>query len=512
MTRRWPALVAIPALLVVGLLVDQGSDDPPRDEASAAADANSQLSRMMPTASGADALASTWFCAGGTAEEDGAANQTVVVYNPTDRPTSGTITVVPSKGKTETVAKEVGARSQVRVELTEVVQAPYASALVEFRGGEVVVEHVVRGPTGSDAAPCASFASDEWHFAAGASTIDADDVLVLFNPFPEAATVDISYALAGGLRRTPSAVQGLQVPARSVVAVSSREIKLAPEPQVSATVVARAGQVVVDRIQTFNGEGARGTDAEVEAEKFKQEGLSVTLGVPRTASTWLFPFGTKHEGLHERFVVYNPSAEQAEVDVAVTLEDPGRNGVVDPFAVTVNPQSWAVVDLDGESRIPTQVPHATVVSARNGVPVVAERVLVTTAPFDTVDVAITPGSPLVSDRWIFAAGGNKEGEVAEWISVLNPGTATTEVQLGAVVDGKVLAMGEDSTLTLRPGQHRQVKLPDSIQADRVTIQVFAGPPVAAERLLIRSGGGRTSTAMGVPAGDGEIHLAPRSAG
>jgi hypothetical protein len=289
-------------------------------------------------------------------------------------------------------------------------------------------------------------------------------------------------------------------------------LKLRPEPQVSATVVARSGQVVVDRIQTYNGEGGGVTDEEVEAEAFRPEGLAVTLGVPRTASTWLFPFGAKDEGLHERFVVYNPSTEQAEVDVAVTLEDPGRNGEVDPFAVTVNAQAWAVVDLDEESRIPTQVPHATVVSARNGVPVVAERVLVTTEPFETVDVAITPGSPLVSNRWIFSAGGNKEGELAEWISVLNPGTATTEVQLGAVVDGKVLAMGEGSTLTLRPGQHRQIKLPETIQADRVTIQVFADRPVAAERLLIRAGGARTSTAMGIPAGDGEILLAPRSAG
>ena len=72
----------------------------------------------------------------------------------------------------------------------------------------------------------------------------------------------------------------------------------------------------------------------------------------------MFPFGGKAEGLHERFVVYNPGDDQAEVEVAVALADPGQNGEVDPFAVTVNPRSWAVVDLDEEDRIPTQVDHA----------------------------------------------------------------------------------------------------------------------------------------------------------
>ena len=125
MTRRWPALLAIPALLVVALVADQGTEGAARDEASAQAEATSARRRMMPTAAGDDALTSTWYCAGGTAEEDGAANQTVVVYNPTDRPTTGSITAYPSEGEPETVREEVPARGQVRVELVDLVSAPY---------------------------------------------------------------------------------------------------------------------------------------------------------------------------------------------------------------------------------------------------------------------------------------------------------------------------------------------------------------------------------------------------
>jgi hypothetical protein len=371
-----------------------------------------------------------------------------------------------------------------------------------------VVEHLLRGPDGVDAGPCATSASDRWEFAAGTTTLDASEVLVLFNPFPAAATVDIAFALDGGRRRTPGPLQGLQVPPRSVVAAP---VSVRPEAQLSASVVARSGQVVAERIQTFSGRGAANTDAEAKAEPFKPKGLAVTLGVPRPSTTWMFPFGAKDDGLHERYVIYNPTNDEAQVELTVTLADPDRNGEVDPFSVTVNPQSWTVVDLDTEPRIPTRVFHAAVVTSRNRVPVVAERVLYSTDPLETRDVAISQGTPLVADRWIFPAGGNVPGQLSEWIAVANPEPKRVEVQLGAVIDGQVQALPESSTFTLGPLEHRRVPLPETLVADRIAVQVFADRPVAAERILIRPAGARTSTSVGVPAGDAEVQLVPSTA-
>jgi hypothetical protein len=56
-----------------------------------------------------------------------------------------------------------------------------------------------------------------------------------------------------------------------------------------------------------------------------------------------------------------------------------------------------------------------------------------------------------------------------------------------------------------------VRLSAALDADRVTVQLFADRPVAAERILIRPEGARTSTSPGVPAGDGEVRIAPRTA-
>jgi hypothetical protein len=466
---------------------------------------------MMPVASRDDALASTWYCAAATAAADGAANQTVIVYNPTDRPTTGSITAVPNKGEPKTVQQEVPPRGQVRVALTDLVSAPYASAVVEFRGGEVVVEHFLRGPNGVDVGPCATAASDQWYFAAGAGTLDASEVLVLFNPFPAAATVDVTFTLADGRRRVPRAVQGLQVPPRSVVAAPVT-VGGGTEPQLSASVVARAGQVVAERILAFDGQGPEGPDAEISKGGFRPKGLAVTLGVPRPAATWVFPFGVKDDGLHERYVVYNPGEDEAQVQVAVSLADPARNGEVDPLTITINPGSWGLVDVDAEERIPNRVFHSVVVTSRNRVPVVAERILYSTPPLETSDVAISPGSPLVANRWIFAAGGNRPGQVSEWVAVANPGTTRVQVQLGVVIEGQVRALDKDSTFTIEPGGSRRTRMPASLVAPRLTLQVFADHPVVAERILIRPDGARTTTSLGIPSGDAEVRLAPLSAG
>jgi hypothetical protein len=144
--------------------------------------------------------------------------------------------------------------------------------------------------------------------------------------------------------------------------------------------------------------------------------------------------------------------------------------------------------------------------------VVAERVLLSTDPLETSDVAISSGTPLLSDRWIFPVGASVPGERAEWIVVSNPGPSRTEVQLGAVVEGKVRALGEDATFLLGSGEHRRVRLTEAISAGQVTIHVFADQPVAAERVLVEPDGARTSTSNGIPAGDAEIVLAPRPAG
>src|SRR5690606_31556675 len=116
--------------------------------------------------------------------------------------------------------------------------------------------------------------------------------------------------------RTPEQFEGLVVPGQSVVARDIGEVVTRRE-HVSASVVARAGRLVVDRLQSYDGtEGVTG--------------LTVTLGAPLPAETWFFPEGTVGEGVDERIVIFNPTDQRAEVDLEITVDDATLTGVIEP--------------------------------------------------------------------------------------------------------------------------------------------------------------------------------------
>lgn len=516
--RRWPALLLIIGLLTAAFVYERGdhTDGVATTATGALADdsltGSSDLARAMPVAAPPGALSSTWFCAGGTATPDGVADHVVVVANPGARVVRGTVTAMGSRGGPAERAITVPAHGRARVALSDLVEAPYASALVELGAGAVAVEHEVQGPDGRDAAPCASSASDRWYFAAGATTRDAEEVLVLFNPFADDATVDISFATDEG-RRVPQAFQGFQVPGRSVVAARVTD-QVTVRAQVSTEVVARVGRVVVDRIQTYDGSGASTTEEAAAEEAYRPQGLTVTLGVPRPSPTWLFPFGAKEDGVHERFVIYNPGTEEVEVDVAVRLVDPARNGELDPFLVTIAARSFQVLDLDDEDRVPPDVDHATVVTSRRGEPIVVERLLATEDPFASTGTAASTGVPLVAPRWVFASGSSRRRRVAERIAVQNPSGRPVRVRVEAFAtgDGSLEPIEGLSPVTIGPYGHVQLRLSSASAAPNLSVLVSADGPVAAERADFRVDTTGVSTAPGIPLAEGLRRAEPSALG
>ena len=129
--------------------------------------------------------------------------------------------------------------------------------MVELDGGEAVVEMTTTGPLGNSVTPCASTASPTWYFAEGLTTLDATEILVVFNPFPEDAVVDFVFTTEEG-QVTPQALTGLSVQGRGVTAVNVGDYVQRREA-VAARVSARTGRLVVTRIETFDaGVGRKG--------------------------------------------------------------------------------------------------------------------------------------------------------------------------------------------------------------------------------------------------------------
>ena len=306
---RLPVLLVIVGLLVAGGLADR---------AGRPSTAQAVGLPAGPRAAPASATSSTWYCTGAHARLDGQAVGTVVVVNTGTRALHGSVTVVPDNGSPRSVPIRVTASGSTGVRLADVVTADNASALVELDGGQVVAELVTQGPLGDSVTPCASSASDSWYFADGATTRDANEVLMVFNPFPEDALADLSFSTETG-RAVPQALAGLVVKGRGMVAVPVGD-NVRRRAAVSTIVKSRVGRLVVARLQTFDGTG-----------DVPRSGVSLALGAPVPRPVWYFPEGYAGDGVTERIQIYNPSAREARVAIDMLLDQ----GEADPVELTV---------------------------------------------------------------------------------------------------------------------------------------------------------------------------------
>jgi len=538
-SRRLPAVLAVAAVVGGAVVADAAGRETPTVAPAG------EPGVQMPAVPASDVLAATWYCAAGTAEEGGSADHTVVVFNPGDDDVTGTISVhggtfaaPPSTraagggddggGDGEPAERdgsptdgddggdplgdawsppspdgrdggtagppppeapiEVPAGGRVEVRLAEVQRSPLAAALVEVDGA-VAVEHEVAGPAGRDVGPCASSASPEWHLAWGATTRDAREVMVLFNPFPSPAAVDVVFATENGIRE-PVRFQGLPVPARGVVGVDVGE-DVSREELVSATVRSRSGPVVVERLQTFDGSAGVG-------------GLSTALAVPEPLETWVFAHGSIGPGRGERIVVYNPTGERAEVEVMVrpSPEDGAEVVAPQPFRVAVAAGRHEVIDYGEQDRVPAGTGHATVVRSSNGVPVVAERVL-TYGDGQPGEVAAGPGAAFAADTWVLATRGGGD-EPATRLVVANPGGGRpARVSVVGFTGGQEVAPADLADVEVPPGDRRVLTIGGELDADDLAVVVRSDQPVVVERLVSGDGLGQAA-GPAVPVASGAV--------
>jgi len=544
MSRRVAVIVLLLSLVGLGLVLDRTADD---DETVVAAPTVAPTEFPMAPADGA--LSSTWFCAGGTADEEAFADHVITVLNTSEEAVEATVTAfpgtiappaanpdaesldpeaeaaesseeeaateeeaeagsdedgaaeedggegeaaedggAPAAADTEPVERrvEIGPRSRSRVALSELVTAPVASALVESNSDGLVVEHEVSSIHGIDAKPCATSASHQWHFAWGTTAREARELLVLFNPFPDDAIIEGVFSTEDTVREPGRFAGGLVVPGRSTVAVDLGD-DVTRRDEVAATLTARTGRIVVDRIVRVN-------------EEEGDRGLTVQLGVPEPQQAWVYPDGLVSDAVGETFVVYNPGEQLAEVEIAFTLDNPEQNGIPEPVSLSLAPGSHATVDMNEDGRLPPGVPHSTIVRSANRVPIVAERVVSARDPVRR-GLSVTTGSPVESTEWTFAAGSTASPS-AESLTIVNiDPQVLTEVDVFAVVGGRELPVSELQDVVIEAGERLNVNLNARIaNRDDLAVVVRASEPVVVERILAQTSEEQRgiSLAVGVP--------------
>lgn len=486
---RWPALVLIVALLVAAALAGDGAE-----RSTEASDAAVDPRAFGPTIASSDSLGSFWFCAGGTGVEGGFADHSVVIVNTTGEERLVDILVYgsrPADGeRPEPVRLTTTAKPFARTEqrLGAVLAAEFVSATVEIDGGGVFVEHRVAGPQGTDRAPCSSVASNHWTVPFGATDTTADtalarEVLVFFNPYPADAVLDARFSTETGERGTPEVFRGLVVPGRGVVGIDLAEAGVTVSKEVTAQITARAGRVVVDRIQLFADPGA------------SRAGVALSSGAPAAAPAWVFPVGTVSASRREVLVVANSGELPAEIDVEVR---PASAEVgPEPFALTVQPNRHVVLDLAAEERlaelVEQGVPYTLVVRTADGTDVTVERAVWATPGTPGGGVSATVGTAVAGLR---LAADMIAAEAGSALVVFNPSTETVaRVELSIIGGGQERQPIGPSSFDIGPGASRSIPIEQLGTGDVVAV-LTSNVPIVAERDLVE--GAERSLALAVP--------------
>ena len=428
-----------------------------------------------------DVVTVTWFC-GGTAalgsSGSGEYGGEVVLTNITDTPSFGNVTVFSIDQDPVVVAVEVAPRSRSVVDLDATLTASYVSAMVEVDRSEVTVEQISRHPAGDAVSTCTTTTSDTWFVADGFTAEGSDLRVLVTNPYPTAAIVDVEISTSAG-PRTPDQLQGYVVPPRSLRVLNMEDAGFRDEPVVAVNLRASTGRVVVAKDQHYLGGG--------------RLGHVTSLGAPAVSDEWWFADGRVGDGSSERLIIFNPTEDDVEADVVVL----GRLAFETDYeaaSLTVPSREVVTFDVSGIPAIGSG-PHALLVTALNGPALVVERVI-TDPTGQTVVTSTMLGAQgeALADEWFASVTSNDPDATS--LVILNVSPDETTIDVSTYGPGGPEPIASLAGITLQANERREIALGDV--AGR-PISIVASDAIVVERLVERneSGIGRLS-ALALP--------------
>ena len=351
----------------------------------------------------ADALSSSWYCAGATDDRGGAASGRLVLTNASGRSLEAHVSIVSDGAARRAEEVSVAPRAAVTVPETVAGGAPWVAAIVSLDGGSVTVEQETSGPLGPTAEPCATTVSASWYFAAGETLVNANSTISLLDPTAAPAIVDLAFTTDEG-REQPGAFQGIVVPAGGLVEVSLRS-QLRRRSTIATTVTATSGAVVAWKTDVVARPakgavilGTAAARAPLADPASPYVGVSEVAGAPAASTRWWWPEGITGRGRVEQYEVYNPGARTARVALTVALEQ----GSAEPFDLTVGPGQVATLATSTAARIPNGVAYGASLRSLDGVPVVAEQTATEAAPASGRGSTEVVGATTPARRWLVA--------------------------------------------------------------------------------------------------------------
>lgn len=336
---------------------------------------------------------------------------------------------------------------------------------------------------GVGAATCAQHASRNWYLPFGSSAQGSNELLYLYNPFPDEAVVRVTFYDENG----PISKGGLAdvaVPAGETTTLKVNRFVLQQET-LAAEVSSLRGRVV--------------TWKTIFSKTDKTQGVATSLGAPRPMPKWYFPSGAVGEGIDERISLVNPTDEEAIVSVSLI----GNDDIVQPpelLEMTLPRRTARDVSL--ARVIPKGVSGSVsvIVQSINEVPIVAERaVWYGEGSFEGLSAEL--GAPLPAPAWWLPPP--MSGAEQDHVIVLNSSDKPVKVDLEFQgPDGPVQVDGV-GTVNLAPGGRSRIPLEGLDDPGSTIAIVRADGLVVAERVAYSSDSADVAAVIGIP-----LHAAP----
>lgn len=462
------ALVAagVAAIVVVDRYEPQGLEG--------AAAAGGSLS-AFPQVQEARRISSSWFCPGAAAG-DGVTSAFVNISNPGDQDLVASVSFL-SGGQPEQSTVTVKPRSREQIEFLRGRTIGVIVPQVELIGTTGTVEQQLDFPGGDVTSQCVPDTSATWLFADGFTAEGSSQRVVITNPYPDPAVVNMTYTTNEGSRE-PANLQGLIIAPRSARSLSMGELGAQNEGRLAVAVEATTGRVVVSRIQHYLGAG--------------RLGYSTTAGIPRALDQWWFTSGRTGSSVLEQLIAHNPGTSPAKVQVTFFGEGITNGLPVDETNVAATPTSEIDIPAGGIVAIDTNAvadlpkgDHAMVVSVLEGPPVVVEHVLSQQtggSSFTAVTNGLADG--LLSPVWRLPSG--LVGGALNAVSVLNTTATEGTFTVSAFGPGGKVALPGLENIALGPASVVSLDVPADAPPGEVIIE--ATVPVAVQRRMARNHG------------------------
>lgn len=429
----------------------------------------------FPHISSGGRISTSWFCPGAAAG-DGIESASVVIANSGDQEIVASVNFLSDKEiENETVT--VAPRSRIEVDLLRGRTVGVIVPVVEIIGSVGTVEQELIYKAGDVTAQCVSQTSSRWFFADGFTAEGSTQRLVLINPYPESAVVNVAYTTNAG-RRTPPVLQGLILAPRSARSISLADAGATDETRIAIDVKAVNGQIVASRMQHYLGAG--------------RLGYSTGLGVPAALGEWWFTSGRTGENVTEELVVFNPSDSLAQVNVSFFGINITNDIPIDQSSPAALPSSAIDIPAGGVVSIKTDsivdLPkgdHAMVVSSLNNARLVVEHVLSQRTGGSSF-TAVTNGVPggLASVKWRIPSGLAKGARSA--ITILNTTAVDGTFTVSAVGPGGEVALPALIDVPLGAASLQGLDVPEGLTDGEVVIT--ATVPIVVQRRTTRGHG------------------------